>query len=334
MMRAPVLGGVHPLRIVTNWPAIPVEWRAQGGRSGMRTLARTVRESLAAGRAPDTVFVTNCDPDLTMGLVLAGLLWPPARRPVVAFDMVLRRPGTAKARLLHPLKRALLSRVDLAINLFRDARGLTEVYGIPADHCLCIPFKVNISAAEVADAAQAEDYVLCFGRSLRDFDTFFAAMARLSLPGAIARVDPVELQRHGARFTWAVTALPATVQQLDDDGSSQAQVAMMARAKLVVVPVLKTSIMASGISTALNAMRLGKCVIGSEGPGMSDIFTDEVLTVPAEDPVALADMIARAWQDDALRQRTAAAGQKYALAQGGEPELAQRVVDAVAARYG
>lgn len=321
------------MHIVTNMAAIPAPWRARDGRTGSRSLARTVWASLKAGRRKDTVFVTNCDPDLTMGLVLAGLIWPPARRPVAAFDLVLRRPATAKARLLHVVKRALLSRVDLIINLFSDTSGLTDVYGIAPERCVFVPFKVNLSPSEVAGAPLGEDYVLCFGRSLRDFDTFFDAMAALPLPGAIARVDPAELQRHGARFTRPLEALPANVRQLDDDGTPRAQLDMLARAKLVVIPVLKSSIVASGISTALNAMRLGKCVIGSAGPGMSDIFSTEVLTVPAEDPAALATAIDRAWHDDALRQRTAAAGLAYAEVQGGEAELAQRVVDAVAARF-
>lgn len=321
------------MHIVTNMAAIPSPWRARDGRTGARSLARTVWASLKAGRPKDTVFVTNCDPDLTMGLVLAGLIWPPARRPVAAFDLVLRRPATAKARLLHVVKRALLARVALVINLFSDTTGLAEVYGIAPERCVFVPFKVNLSPSEVAGAPRAEDYVLCFGRSLRDFDTFFDAMATLPLPGAIAQVDTAELQRHGARFTRPLAALPANVRQLKDDGTPRAQLDMLARAKLVVIPVLKSSIVASGISTALNAMRLGKCVIGSEGPGMSDIFSTEVLTVPAEDPAALAAMINRAWHDDGLRQRTAAAGLAYAEAQGGEAELAQRVVEAVAARF-
>ncbi|MGU3495151.1 glycosyltransferase [Xanthobacteraceae bacterium A53D] len=321
------------MRIVTNWPAIPAHWHAAGGQAGERVLARTASEMRAASRPADSVCLVNCDPDLTMGMALANLM-PGPRRPVVASDLVLRRPGTLKAKLLHPFKRALLSRADLYVNLFSDVRGLTEVYGIGPERCVFVPFKVNISDAEVAAAERGEDYVLCFGRSLRDFDTFFDAMARLGLPGAIARVDPAHLAAHGARFTRAIDQLPANVAQLDDDGSQMAQVRMLARAKLVVIPVLKSSIVASGISTALNAMRLGKCVIGSEGPGMSDIFTDEVLTVPAEDPAALAAMIQRAWDDDALRQATAASGEAYAIAQGGEAALAQRVVDAIAARFG
>ncbi len=65
---------------------------------------------------------------------------------------------------------------------------------------------------------------------------------------------------------------------------------------------------------------------------MSDVFASEALTVPAEDPAALAAMIDRAWRDDDLRHRTAAAGLAYAAAQGGEADLAQRIVDMMAER--
>ncbi len=80
-------------------------------------------------------------------------------------------------------------------------------------------------------------------------------------------------------------------------------------------------------------MLLGKCVIGSEGPGMSDIFFDKALIVAPEDPNALAKMISRAWTDKGLSTRTALAGHKYALELGGEPELYQRIIDQVVRWY-
>lgn len=96
-----------------------------------------------------------------------------------------------------------------------------------------------------------------------------------------------------------------------------------------VLPILKSSIVASGISVFLSAMRFGRWVIGSEGPGMLDIFSDEVLAVPPEDPIALADMIQRAWSDDDLRRRTAAAGLEYAVQAGPEQDFYQRLVDRI-----
>lgn len=321
--------------IVTNYKEIPLRWRAANGVEGRTVVARSLEDFKEEGEAKDAVFLVNCDPALTMKLALARMTLPGYRRPLIASDLVLRRPGAGlKARLVFAAKRFLLSRADLYLNLFKDTAGLTEAYGIPAARCAYIPFKVNLDPAAVAAVEKREDYVLCFGRSLRDFDTFFAAMERLPYPGAIAAVKPSDLVSHGARFSRSLDQLPPNVAQLPDDGSAQAQLRMLAGAKLVVIPVLKTSIVASGISTALNAMAVGKCVIGSDGPGMSDIFTDEALTVPPEDPEALAAMIDRAWRDDLLRVRTARAGRRLAASLGGEAELIQRIIDKVAQTYG
>lgn len=321
--------------IVTNYAALPAQWRAASGVAGETVQARTLAEFRAAAAArEDAVFVISGDAHTVMQLVLARRLLPGFKHPIVAVDLIFRRPSTVKSRLSHLVKRPFLSGADLYINFFADARGVAEIYGIPPERCAYVPFKVNLDLAEVARAEKTEEFVLTFGRSMRDFDTYFAAMERVSVPGAIARVNPDSLVAHGARFTRPLDKLPPNVTQLDDDGSTRAQLDMLRRAKLVVIPVVKASFVASGISTALNAMILGKCVIGSEGPGMTDIFTDEIIAVPPEDPAALAAAIERAWRDDDLRRRTAEAGRRCAAALGGEPELVQRLIDRIAATYG
>jgi len=60
----------------------------------------------------------------------------------------------------------------------------------------------------------------------------------------------------------------------------------------------------------------------------TDVLTHgEALLVDPEDPGALAAMIRRAWNDDALRLQTAETGRRYSESCGGEPELRQRVLD-------
>ena len=101
----------------------------------------------------------------------------------------------------------------------------------------------------------------------------------------------------------------------------------MQGARLVVVPVTAQSIVASGISTILNAMVLGKCVVATSGPGVSEVFSDELLQVPAENVAALAETISRAWDDDALRTSVATAGLRYAMRCGTEQDMFQRIID-------
>lgn len=317
--------------IVTNAPRFPAVFTNSRGVQGRSAQAHTVAEFLKYAGEPGVVFAVNCDPALVFGLSAA--LFFRSKPRLVAVDIVLRRPNSLKSRVLLLVRKQLLRRVDQFIHLFRDVRGLTEVWGVPAERSTFVPFKPNLPVpTDGLENHRAGRYILCFGRSLRDYDTFFDAVAKLPYPAAIPHPNPAHLRAHGARFTREIPELPPNVELIPDDQSDEAQRRILQDARLVVLPVLKTSMVASGISTCLNAMVYGRCVIGSEGPGMSDIFEEEVLTCPPENAAALAGVIRRAWEDDALRNRTAAAGERYARALGGEREFYQRVIDAIAER--
>jgi glycosyltransferase involved in cell wall biosynthesis len=319
--------------LITN-AAYPTNWIASNGMCGESVRARSSREFLeASSRRKDSVWVIDCDPQLTFELAAASLLHPILARSIVAVDIVLRRPSKLSSKLVLPLKKLLLGRVDRFIHYFRDLRGYREVFGISSERSAYIPFKPNLRYRQDERPNASGEYVLCFGRSLRDFDTFFVAIEHLPYPAAIAQPDFEGLKAHGARFTRTLERLPRNVRLLDDDGSDAAQVRILRGARLVVLPILASSIAASGISTALNAMLMGKCVIGSEGPGMSDVFGDRVLTVHPEDALALGTVIQRAWEDDRLREQTAQAGWAFASSLGGESELYRRIIDQIAVWY-
>jgi len=319
--------------IVTNFSSFPQTWTASSGQTGESIAAANYSDFSRYRNRHNTVYLVNCHPRLTLELAAAALL-PRPHPPLISVDLIMRRPAGLLAHLTLPVKRFLLAQVDHYIHYFRDLRAYEKIFGIGEDRSSFVPFKSNLSDRHRIEPLQTGEYVLCFGRSLRDFDTFFEAMERLPYPGAIAQPSLEQLKRHAARFTRPLNALPQQVRLLDDDGSDAAQLRILGGAKLIVLPILKTSMAASGISTCLNAMMLGKCVIGSAGPGMTDIFTaGQILAVPPEDPVALAEKIRRAWEDQALRDSTAAAGHAYALQAGGEPELYQRIIDQVAAWY-
>ena len=115
-----------------------------------------------------------------------------------------------------------------------------------------------------------------------------------------------------------------------DDQTERSQAEELQAARIVVVPMLRGRLVAAGISTILNAMILGKCVIASAGPGVTDLFDRELVSVPPEDPEALASAIGKVWNDTDLRRRTAQAGWEYAWRCGSEQDFNQRVIDAVA----
>jgi glycosyltransferase involved in cell wall biosynthesis len=319
--------------IVTNFKTFPETWTSDTGVAG-RTVYADAGEFEAAANTgdADAVFVVNCDVQTVLQLASRRLVRRGASTPVVAVDLVLRIPSTLRAKILARLKRVLFSRVDLFINYFRDVSALDRYYGIGPARSAYVPFKSNLWSHRVDEPNPDGGYVLCFGRSLRDFDTFFDAMERIKHPGVIVDPRSAKPEQHGSRFTRSLDTLPANVRVVVDDMSDQSQLDLLKGARLVVVPIVGGSIVCSGISTILNAMALGKCVVTSEGVGVTEIFDDELLTVPVEDAAALADTLDRAWTDHELRARVAEAGWRYALECGPERQMFQRIIDCLAAR--
>jgi glycosyltransferase involved in cell wall biosynthesis len=312
--------------IVTNFPRFPAQWRSTSGVTGQTITAKTAWQFFRNSPRADLIIVNN-DANLGMRLCALYLLFPFWRRPILGNDMPLRAPSTLKTRLTAPFKRFLLSRIDHFTLHFRDLAGYEKYFGIGPRRASYLPFKPNIRYRYEYKVGGDGDYVLCFGRSERDYDTFFQAMEKLPYPAAIPRPKFDQLKHHTSRFTYDLAALPKNVQILEDDGSVESLIRMIENARLVALPILGSRIAPSGLGTYLNAMLMGKCVILTEGVAASDVLTDEVLFVPPENADALAATIRRAWEDKELRERTAAIGRHYAESLGGEPELRQRVLD-------
>jgi glycosyltransferase involved in cell wall biosynthesis len=317
------------LRILTNFKRFPAAWSTSTGLSGSAILCGSTGEFLQRVPQADLLLV-NCDLPLTERLALRSLNPLVSTPPIVAADLVLRRPDSAKTRLKTAIHRALLSRVAHFIHYFRHSPGYRQYFGIGPERSSFVHFKSNLGS-NVGPSENEGEYVLCFGRSMRDYDTFLAAMASLPYPAAIPRPDFATLQHHKSRFTVPLGQIPPNVRLLDDDGSTESMVRIFDNAHLVVLPVLANSLAPSGLSVYLNAMSMRKCVIISEGPGASDVLTGgQALIVPPEDPALLAQAIRKAWEDRDLRTQTAACGYDYAVSLGGERQLYQRILENIA----
>ncbi len=319
--------------ILTDIERFPERWTTSSGERGHALEVRSlgdIRRQL--GRAH--LILIDCNPNLVLQVCALFAAFPWLRRPLVANDLVLRRPQRLAQRLMLGPKRFLFSRVDHFIHHFKDLSGYQRYFGIGPERSSFVPFKPNVRERYRGGPDPGGEYVLLFGRSLRDFDTFFDAVERLPYPAAIIEPDFAQLRAHGARFTRPLDRLPKQVRLLADrPGDPDLQIQVLSGARLAVLPILKSCLGGGGVGTCLNAMLLAKCVIISDCPVTRGVLTDEVLTVPPEDPAALAEMIRRAWEDDALRERTAAAGHRYASSLGGEPELIQRILDCSVAWY-
>jgi len=316
--------------IVTNVSTFPSRWTASDGTTGRTEIARSAREFLQFRQVDDAIFLVNCDSRIALELALRQSVPFRKKRPLIALDLVfLRRPESLAGRLGVLAKRLLLRNVDYFLHYFKDLRELEAAYGIPRQRSGFLDFKANLFSARSAGPSPDGDYALCFGRSMRDFDTFFDAIERTNCSGAIVDPQLASLREHGSSFSRTLEQLPRNVRVLPDDGTERSQIAALRDAKLVVVPMRKGRLIAAGISTILNAMALGKCVIASAGPGVTDIFDGQLLSVPPGDPAALAKLLTEVWSDDTLRLRTARAGWEYAQWCGSEQDFNRRVIDSL-----
>ena len=313
------------LCLVTDFDNIPERLTLEAGEEVRLIRAAGLREILATLPGADAIVINGTIP-LVFKLVLYFVAFPWKRKPIVAVDLVLRAPRTLKQKIALVFKRFLLSRVDHFIHYFEDLRGYQAHYGIGPDRSAYVPFKVNIWKTAAASLPVEEAYVFTIGISQRDYGTFIEAISRLPYPAAMPEFSFSRFENRPADFAWTAANLPANLELLADTGSAEDLVRNLARAKVVVIPTLGSSLCASGISTCLDAMYLGKCVIISEGPGASDLLrSDQAILVRPEDPEALRNAIQEAWENKELRECVAQTGQRYALSLGGEKELLERV---------
>lgn len=303
---------------------LPTQWQ-RSGISGVSLYAQNCSEFVHHLRNSDLVVVNGLE--ITLRLCELFTVAPWLRRPLVAVDVVLRKPESVKSSLSAEITRRLLRRVDYFLHYFRDLSGYKKYFDIGPERSGYVPFKPNLRYRIDAQPDADGEYILCLGYSMRDYETFFDAVQGLPYAAAIPEPDFRELRNHRSSFTRALSALPKNVRLLSDDGSQACLVRILSGAKLVVIPILKSSICASGIGIYLNSMLLGKCVLLSRGPGASDVLNDQAMFFEAEDPADLRSTIRRAWEDEGLRLSTAAAGRAYGLSLGGEPELYDRVLE-------
>lgn len=313
------------IRIVTNFPRFPAEWSVSTGERGVAKVC-TKYEEFAAELSSCDLLLINGSPELVLRLCGDFLKNPGRKKPMVAVDLIFRRPESFSKRVSTFGKKILLKQVGHFINYFRESEGYAKYFGITPERSSFVHFKPNLRYHYEPGKSATEDYVLCFGRSQRDYDLFFEAMEKLPYPGAIPTPKFEDLRVHCSRFTRKLNELPPNVRVLDDDGSQEAMIRVLEGAKIIALPILGSSMIA-GIGVYLNAMLLRKCLIISSIPGAADVLTDEAILIPPDDVEALRSAIRRAWEDDGLRNRVAAAGHAHALSLGGEPELRQRVLE-------
>lgn len=257
-------------------------------------------------------------------LAFFNLIMPFNRCKIVALDHILRVPTTLRDKAVQLAKIILLKKVHIFIEYFRNTEGYQRYFHIHAARFRYIPFKVNSYEVILKKTTSDKDYIFCGGKTLRDFDTLIEAAKDLSYPVKIVAPDNAELTRH--RSFLDESALPPNISVVRHDGAQESFIQCIADARLVVLPIKKQNISASGISVYLMCMALKKCVIISAGPGVDDVLTDnQAIIVPPEDPEALREAIVKAYNDNVYRNQIAKNGYNYATRLGGEKQLVDSV---------
>jgi glycosyltransferase involved in cell wall biosynthesis len=329
------------MQILTDFPTFPARWKAKPSVEGtsrttlVRPSLKRLPHLMSDIRNSDLI-VVHQNVSKALGLAALFTIAPPLKKPLILVDAVFSKPQTKRQKVRAWMTRLLLRRVDHFIHYFRELNGYQKVYGISPDRSSYVPFKANLygdsEALQMAET-EKEEYVFAAGWSLRDYDTFIKAISRLDCRAALCHPLKDRLQKHGARFTHKLEHLPENLVVLPNDGTRKDWIRNLSKARIVVIPLLRESMRAAGISVYMDAMLLGKCVIVSEGPGVSDVLTDQAILVPPEDPQALARAINRAWKNRAFSQEMALRGQSYAMSMGGEQDLMNRILDSAVDWY-
>jgi glycosyltransferase involved in cell wall biosynthesis len=267
------------------------------------------------------IIVINNDTRALLTLCVMRALSSFPRGKIISVDILLPAPTTWLARFGAFAKRQVLRHVDCFILYFHDLRGYTEHYGITPGRVHFIPFKVNAWERIDPNIQPSDDgsYVLIAGRTMRDLDTFIEAMRDLPYPGILLHQDPATMERYGTVLD--LENLPSNIQPVLHDGKQESWLEIMRGARVIALPTLPETISSSGISTYLDAMALGKCVVLTEGPATRGLIQNEALIVPPANPKALRAAIQTAWERPAVRQTVAAAGWEYARKLQGERRL-------------
>lgn len=284
-----------------------------GWRGAVRFLISLLRSDLV---------ILNIEPKKLM--LACAIKWalPLLSVKLVSVDLILRRPVSMRDRLKAVIKRLLFRRVHRFILYFKDLHGYERFYGISSARALYVPFKVNTweRISVWPEGLLEESYVLCAGRTLRDVRTFVQAMRQVNCLGLILQQEAKLLSEHGTE-KW-LGELPPNISLVIDSTDDPVTFAnYISKARILVLPRYRDDIAPSGISTYLVAMALKKCVIISDGPGVSDVLTNEAVIVPPQDPERLAEQIELLWNDHTLRREIASRGQKYAFSLQGEERL-------------
>ena len=225
-----------------------------------------------------------------------------------------RRPShTMIAHTLFPLKKRLffaVGRVEACIDRFlcyatSEERNLVDRLSVPAERVTRIAYHADQRFFRPPDSPPEPDLICSAGQLLRDYPTLVAAVRGLPLRLRIAAGSPWIAKELKPR-----APLPGNVEW---GRYSRFELRELYRRSLVCVVPIQENDYQTGISTILEMMAMGKCVIATRTRGQTDTLLDGVngIYVPPADAAALRAAIVRALENPEETARIGAAARRY-----------------------
>lgn len=225
----------------------------------------------------------------------------------------LWRLKTAAFRLVARRSLGLLtnSSVELETNATR--------FVLPPERLRFVPLNTTIDRPEVSPVD--EGFILCAGRTLRDYETLLAAAARFGAPLTVVcgRQDLRDQQ-------------PSECLRIEREIPRERYLDLLRRCRAVALPLLPTE-RATGQVVLLEALSLGKPVVTTRAPGTVDYLRDGETgwLVEPGDSAALADRVRRVVEDADLARRMGRAGMEDVLARFTTARHASAKLEAISA---
>lgn len=274
----------------------------------------------------------NCAAYDVMVLAFFKLICPFNHCKLISVDIVLRTPSSFKGKIFQIARKILFKKVHLFIEYFKNTSGYEKYFSIKKEKFRYVPFKINSYELIRKTIISDEEYIFSGGRSLRDFPTLIEAMQNLDYHIKIVTQPNSIIKQHGTFLN--DNKLPANIEVIRHDGNQETFIKYIAASKLVVIPLIKETIAAAGISVYLMSMALKKCTILSDLPGTTDVLGyDKAIIVPPEDPLSLRLAIIKAYNDNNYRRNYEDNGYNYAIKLQGEKGLFKSIATIIRNDY-
>jgi glycosyltransferase involved in cell wall biosynthesis len=272
-------------------------------RATRRTAGISAALALMGAQAADrydSVLTTGEELGIPFAMLLAGK----RRRP--AHTMIAHTLTPWKKRVFFHFLRVQGQIDRILCYATSEERHIVDVLGVDEKKVIRIAYHADELFFRPMPEVPVTPGQLCSaGQLLRDYDGLIAATKDLPVTVRIAAGSPwiASELKPGA-------ALPANVDWRRYNRNDLRD--LYARSELAIVPILQNDYQ-TGISTILEMMAMGKCVIASRTRGQTDTIVDGVngVYVPPGDPAALRATIERLLKDPETARRIGAEARRY-----------------------